>query len=413
VTAASSAVRDVADALLGPGPASLYVHVPFCEAKCSYCDFYSVPQGGVSESRYVEALAAEARQRTPDGFAPRTVFVGGGTPTALSDADFASLLALVREMTEAGGRRVEWTVEANPGSLTPWKAKALADAGVTRISLGVQSFDDAVLRSVGRVHDARTAREAVAIAKACGVPAVSLDLLFAIPGQGLATFENDLREAVALGTDHVSAYALLYEHGTTMTRRRDEGLVEREVEDVELTMMRRAREVLGAAGFRRYEVSNFARPGRECLHNINYWTNGEYLGLGASAASYLGGERRTNVASWRDYEAAALAGRDAAAFKERLAPADAMGEEVMLRLRRAEGLSLAALSRRWGGDAARRYAGLVARFAAAGLLDVTEGGDRIAFSERGLEVADGVLAEFVAAEREEARQRRRSVGASA
>jgi oxygen-independent coproporphyrinogen-3 oxidase len=226
---------------------------------------------------------------------------------------------------------------------------------------------------------------------------VSLDLLFAIPGQGLATFENDLREAVALGTDHVSAYALLYEHGTAMTRRHDEGLVEREDEDVELAMMRRAREVLGAAGFRRYEVSNFGRPGRECLHNVNYWRNGEYLGLGASAASHLGGERRTNVASWREYESAALAGEDAVAFSERLEPAAAMGEEVMLRLRMAEGFSLAALTARWGIDAARRYAALVRRFAEAGLVHVTDGGDRVAFSERGLEVADGVLAEFVAA----------------
>jgi oxygen-independent coproporphyrinogen-3 oxidase len=397
VTTAATQPR-AEDLLAGPGPPSLYVHVPFCEAKCSYCDFYSVPQGGVSESRYVEALAAEARLRTPHGFAPRTAFVGGGTPTALSDADFAGMLSLVRDVAGAGGRLAEWTVEANPGSLTPWKARAMAEAGVTRISLGVQSFDDAVLRSVGRVHDARTAREAVAIAKASGVPAVSLDLLFAIPGQGLATFESDLREAVALGTDHVSAYALLYEHGTAMERRRDAGLVEREDEDVELTMMRRAREVLGAAGFRRYEVSNFARPGRECLHNVNYWTNGEYLGLGASAASYLGGERRTNVASWRDYETASLAERDPVAFRERLAPAAAMGEEVMLRLRRAEGMSLAALTRRWGIDAARRYAPLVRRFAAAGLLEVTQSGDRVAFTERGLEVADGVLAEFVAEE---------------
>ncbi len=392
----SCAADAAADPLAGPGAASLYVHVPFCESKCSYCDFYSVPSGGVRESRYVDALIAEAAQRTPAEFAPRTVFVGGGTPTALSDDDFVRMLELVRGLALPGGRLVEWTVEANPGSLTPTKARALVQAGVTRISLGVQSFDDAVLRSVGRVHDAATAREAVAIARGSGVPTVSLDLLFAIPGQGLATFERDLEHAVALGTDHVSAYALLYEHGTVMTRRHDEGLVEREEEDIELTMMRRAREVLGAAGLRRYEISNFARPGRECLHNVNYWRNGEYLGLGASAASYLGGERRTNVASWRDYEAAALAGRDAVAFAERLAPGDAMGEEVMLRLRMAEGMSLAALSARWGGDARRRYDPLVRRFAAAGLLDVTEGGDRIAFSERGLEVADGVLAEFIA-----------------
>jgi oxygen-independent coproporphyrinogen-3 oxidase len=162
-------------------------------------------------------------------------------------------------------------------------------------------------------------------------------------------------------------------------------------------MMRRAREVLADAGFHRYEVSNFARPGRECLHNVNYWRNGEYLGLGASAASYLGGERRTNVASWRDYETAVLAGCDAVAFSERLDPAAAMGEEVMLRLRMAEGFSLAALTARCGIDAAHRYATLIRQFVGAGILDATDGGDRLAFTERGLEVADGVLAEFIAA----------------
>lgn len=387
-----------ARSLIGPGPASLYVHVPFCEAKCSYCDFYSVPRGGVAGSRYVEALAAEAAARAPEGFAPRTAFVGGGTPTALSDADFARVLDLVRGLAAPGGRLVEWTVEANPGSLTPAKARLAAEAGVTRLSLGVQSFDDAVLRSVGRVHDAATAREAVAVARESGVPQVSIDLLFAIPGQGMASFEEDLRQAVALGTDHVSAYALLYEHGTAITRRRDDGLVEREEEDVELAMMRRARETLGAAGFRRYETSNFARPGRECLHNVNYWRNGEYLGLGASAASYLGGERRANVASWREYESAALSGRDVAVHRERLAPREAMGEEVMLRLRMAEGFSLRALSARWGLDAGARYATLLRRMSEGGILALTEGGDRVTFTERGLEVADGVLAEFLAAE---------------
>ena len=383
-----------ADLLDGPGPASLYVHVPFCEAKCSYCDFYSVARGLVQGSRYVEALAAEARLRTPPEFAPRTVFVGGGTPTALEDADFEALCALVRHVAWTGGRLVEWTVEANPGSLTPAKAQMLARSGATRVSIGVQSFDDAVLRSVGRVHDAATAREAVGIARAAGIPQVSIDLLFAIPGQGMDTFRRDLDEAVRLGTDHVSAYALLYEEGTVLTRRKGEGRVEPEEEDAELAMMRVARQVLGDAGFARYEISNFAKPGCECLHNVNYWRNGEYLGLGASAASYVAGERRSNVASWRDYEAITLAGGDPVAFSERLEPRDAMGEELMLRLRTAEGFSLDALSRRWGVDAGARYADALGRFTSAGLVE--RAGDRVALTDRGLEVADGVLAELLA-----------------
>jgi len=396
MTSATSPLRPavVRGPALRDGP-SLYVHVPFCEAKCSYCDFYSVPHDGSGRAPYVNALREEIRRRAPAGFRPPTVFVGGGTPTALSDADFDAMLALVRDAA-APDEGLEWTVECNPGSLTPRKARAMKAAGVTRASIGVQSFDEEILRSVGRVHDAATARAAVSISRDAGLGAVSVDLLFAVPGQGLATFARDLDEAVALGTDHVSAYALLYEDGTALERRRLAGLVEPEEEDVELAMLRLARDRLGAAGFERYEVSNFARPGRECRHNVNYWRNGEYLGVGASAASYLGGVRRTNVASWREYESVIAAGGDAVASSERLAPRAAMGEEAMLRLRLAEGLSLGALGARWGLDARAEWSRLLSRFAEAGLFAITEDGDRIAFTERGLEVADGILAEFVA-----------------
>ena len=380
-------------ALSAASPA-LYVHVPFCEAKCSYCDFYSVAHDGRRETLSVEALAIEIARRAPEGFQPATIFIGGGTPTALDDRDFERLLEIVAAAARPGPD-VEWTVECNPNSLTDAKARAMRAAGVTRASIGVQSFDDAVLRSVGRVHDARQARAAVETARRASIPQVSIDLLFAIPGQGLDTFGRDLDAAVSLGTDHVSAYALLYEHGTTLEKLRRDGRVEPEEEDVELTMLRLARDRLGEAGFRRYEVSNFARPGSECRHNINYWRNGEYLGVGASAASYIARERRSNVASWQEYQAAVHAGRDPVATSETLDAATAMGEEVMVRLRLAEGMSLRQLSDRWGIDAGAAYDPILRRFVAAGLLERSENDDRIAFTERGLEVADGVIAEFL------------------
>lgn len=377
------------------------MHVPFCESKCTYCDFYSVAHDGSREARYVEALALEIGRRAPPGFAPPTVFIGGGTPTALDDRDFDRLLEIVQRWARpdaAAPDAVEWTVECNPNSLTPRKAAAMRAAGVTRVSIGVQSFDDAVLRSVGRVHDARQARAAVTVARDAGIPRVSIDLLFAIPGQGMATFERDLDAAIALGTDHVSAYALLYEHGTTLEKRRRAGRVLPEDEDVELAMLRRARQRLGDAGYLRYEISNFARPGAECRHNLVYWRNGEYLGVGASAASYLSGERRSNVASWPEWQEAMHGGRDAEATSERLDAARAMGEEVMCRLRLEEGLSLDALGARWRLDARATYTKVVARFVAAGLLVVDRDGDRIVLTERGIEVADAVIAEFLAPE---------------
>ncbi len=386
----------------GPSPsgelgAGLYVHVPFCEALCSYCDFYSVARGDVPRHRYVDALEAEIAMRTPAGFAPTTVFVGGGTPTALDDTDFERALAAIAGIATPPGRVREWTVECNPNSLTAEKARLLVEAGVTRASIGVQSFDDEILRSVGRIHSASEARDAVAIARAAGIGQVSIDLLFAIPGQGLETFRRDLDEALRLGTDHVSAYALLYEGGTNITSRKERGLVRPEDEDVELAMMRMAHEVLGAAGFDRYEVSNFGRPGAHCLHNVNYWRNGEYLGLGPSAVSYIGGERRSNVASWRTWQDQILAGEDTRVSSERLPPMRAAAEELMVRLRLAEGASLADVEERWRTDVSTRLEPLLRRLAKADLLEVPPDLDRIRLTERGLEVADGVIAEILAA----------------
>ena len=375
----------------------LYVHVPFCEAKCSYCDFYSVARGDVPAHRYADSLQAEIEQRLTSTslIQPATVFVGGGTPTALDDAQFERVLGLIAAVALPGGRMREWSVECNPGSLTPTKARLMVQAGVTRASIGVQSFDDTILRSVGRVHDAAEAREAITIARDAGLDQVSLDLLFAIPGQGLATFRRDLDEAIRLGTDHVSAYALLYEDGTTLTRKLDEGLVEAEDEDVELTMMRLARQVLGDAGFDAYEISNFARPGAACRHNVNYWRNGAYIGLGPSAVSYWEGERRGNVADWRQWQTRVLGGDDPIVSSERLPPSTAAREELMVRMRLAEGASLAAIEQRWGIPLRDELREPLLRFQDAGLLQADSELDHVQFTERGLEVADGVLAELL------------------
>lgn len=374
---------------------ALYVHIPFCEALCSYCDFYRLQKGAADEGRIVDALRAEAALRVPADFAPRTVFIGGGTPTSLDDDTFRELLDLVRDLGSPAAPVAEWTVECNPNSVTPAKAAAMRAAGVTRASVGVQSFDDAVLRSVGRIHDSDQARKAVRVARDAGIPHVSIDLLFAIPGQGLPTFRRDLAEAVALEVDHVSAYALALEPGTVLTRHVETGRTKPEEEDVELSMLREARERLGDAGFDAYEISNFAREGGWCLHNVNYWRNGEYLGLGPSAASYLSRVRRSNVRSWGRYCAAVLRGEDPVAESESLPPSRAMAEEVMLRLRLREGIDLDRLGIRWGLDAREAFGGTVARFLDLELLEERRSGE-VALTHRGIEVSDAVLAEFLA-----------------
>ncbi|HEU4394315.1 MAG TPA: radical SAM family heme chaperone HemW [Planctomycetota bacterium] len=373
---------------------ALYVHIPFCETKCAYCDFYSLPGGrrGREPGEYLDALDRELAARAPAGFAPETVFVGGGTPTVLSPDEIRRLGEILRARCDLSRVR-EWTVEANPGTLDAARIDALLASGVDRVSVGVQSFDDRVLKSVGRIHDAAQARAAVRDLRAAGVPRVSVDLLFAVPGQGRDGLARDLDEALALGTGHLSCYALLWEEGTTMLAREKRGLVGREPEDLEREMLLGARTRIREAGFRAYEISNFARPGQECLHNLVYWRNGAYLGVGVSAASYLDGVRSSNVRDLRAYLDRVAATGGAAAESERLDGRGILGETVMLGLRLDEGVRWDDLSARSGLDARAAVGPLAERFARAGLLQADDDGFRL--TEEGVPVSDAVIAEFL------------------
>jgi oxygen-independent coproporphyrinogen-3 oxidase len=312
----------------------------------------------------------------------------------LDAEELRRLGALLRDGCDLS-RVVEWSVEANPGTLDGGRLDAMLASGVTRLSVGVQSFDDRVLRSVGRIHSGADARAAVAAAVAAGFPRVSADLLFALPSQEPGTFARDLDEALALGTTHLSCYALLYEDGTAMAAREAKGLVRREEEERERTMLLGGRARARAAGLRTYEISNFAVPGHECAHNLVYWRNEPYLGIGAGAASYLGGERRTRARDLRRYLEEVPAGRPPSEEVERLGPAADLGETVMLGLRLEEGLRLPALSSRTGLDAAELLGPVLARLAGAGLVDFD--GDRFALTEEGLPLCDSIATDLMAA----------------
>ncbi|HOW97161.1 MAG TPA: radical SAM family heme chaperone HemW [Kiritimatiellia bacterium] len=264
----------------------LYIHVPFCARKCAYCDFYSVPLNAAAAEEYLRALDRECGG-LPDGFAPETVFIGGGTPTVLPPAELARLLDLLARRVNLG-RVTEWTCEANPVTLDAEKIRILRGAGVNRVSLGVQSFDDGVLKFLGRLHTAREAVEAFRLLRAEGFDNIGLDLMCAVPGGAI---ERDLERALALGPEHLSVYGLTFEDGTPLARRRDAGEVAELDEDEQLRQFRVVRETLKGAGFHHYEISNYARPGRECRHNLLYWGPGEYLGLGPAAHSHWGGQR--------------------------------------------------------------------------------------------------------------------------
>ncbi len=369
------------NALSPSSPSGLYLHVPFCIRKCVYCDFASRPLADGGIERFLQALERELALR-PHGFAPATVYIGGGTPTALPESALERLLALVREAA-APEHIVEWTCEANPGTLTAEKARALRAAGVNRLSIGAQSFDDARLRQLGRIHTANDIREAVAIARNAGFENLSLDVMYALPGASLSDWNRDLDEARALRPPHISLYALSVEDGTAFARERAVGRLVEADEETARAQYDAARAALTADGFAQYEISNFAWPGRESRHNQLYWSGGEYLGFGPAAHSHWRGVRWGNFQGLDDWAAAVSKAWKTRrrsiprAFEERLDPEARARETLVFGLRRIAG---------WRRDEFREATGFdydalrgpeIERLVGAGLLERTANGIRL------------------------------------
>jgi oxygen-independent coproporphyrinogen-3 oxidase len=330
----------------GPG---LYLHVPFCAHRCHYCDFNTY--AGLSDliPRYVEALRADLRAVAaagPPGGGEwpefGSVFVGGGTPTLLPPDDLAGVLRLAREVLPVAGD-AEVTVEANPETVTAGGMATLVEAGMTRLSMGVQSFAPHVLAALGRRHDAGRPLKALADARTAGVARINLDLIYGTPGETDADWDASLRIALQAGVTHVSAYALTVEPATEYAARIRAGLAQAPDEDTQAERMAVADRALRAAGLRRYEVSNWAEPGEECRHNLVYWRGGDWLGVGAGAHGHWAGRRWWSLRSPARYADAALAGQDTTAGAEALDEAARRTERLMLGLRLAEGVDLAAV----------------------------------------------------------------------
>ncbi|WP_459614079.1 radical SAM family heme chaperone HemW [Bordetella sp. 2513F-2] len=337
-------------ALTSLPPLSVYVHVPWCVRKCPYCDFNSHAADEIPEAAYLDALQADLEQAVPSvwGRQVMSVFIGGGTPSLLSPAGLDRLLAMLRACLNLLPD-AEITMEANPGTAEAGRFRDYAASGVTRLSLGIQSFDDAQLRRLGRIHDAGQARAAIEMAQRA-VPRVNLDLMFALPGQDLAACLADLRQGLAFGTEHMSLYHLTMEPNTVFAKYPPRDLPD---DDASAAMQDAVEEALAAAGLQRYEVSAYARPGARCRHNLNYWEFGDYLGLGPGAHGKLSFHdrilRETRARQPESWMARAMA-RDASHIVETraLGPEDLPFEFMLNALRLKEGVPTALFEERTG-----------------------------------------------------------------
>lgn len=372
---------------------SIYAHVPFCHTVCGYCDFYSIVYDRDAVHPLVDALCSELRAYAGRlDLRAETIFVGGGTPTTLPPEELARLLSALRDLVDAAAG-LEFTVEANPATVSERTAEALRSCGVNRLSLGAQSFEPSELRVLERIHRPEQVGQTVEIARRAGIGQVNLDLIFAVPGQSLESWLENLCRAVDLGPDHLSCYALTYEEGTPLFDQLRAGQVRRADDSLEAEMYEATIDALAAAGFAQYEISNFARPGCECRHNLVYWHNRPYLGVGPSASGFVEGARYKNVPDAAQYAAAVRAGRSPRVFEERRPLDQQARETAMLELRLRSGLDRAAFRERYGRDALEFFRAAVETHGADGLLEVDEA--RIALTRAGLLVADTVIADFL------------------
>ncbi|MCU0857313.1 MAG: radical SAM family heme chaperone HemW [Pontiellaceae bacterium] len=355
--------------------AGLYIHIPFCERKCSYCAFYSFSGPWKNEEKFFQALEMEVgnlKSLYPD-FLPETVFIGGGTPTAPGLDCLEKYFPMFGEFSPA-----EFSVEANPGTIDRQKLDLLKRTGVNRLSIGVQSFDSSCLETLGRIHSAAQAEEAFRLARAAGFENISLDLMFGVPGQTMEMLNADIDRALALGPEHISIYNLTVEEGTPLADRNPE----KPDEELERDMYDQIRAKLKAAGFAHYEISNFARPGLECRHNLLYWSGGEYIGCGPAAHSHWKGVRWANVSDLDDY----CGNGPRREFEEKLDPEAKARETLVMGLRRLTGVEVSP-------DVWKKQQAVLQWLEEEGLLEID--GHHVRLTESALFVSDSVFSELV------------------
>ena len=349
---------------------SLYVHIPFCVSKCRYCDFNSYALREQDIDRHIDALLKEAQARIP-ALNPQTVFFGGGTPSILSPNQLTRLLDGLNNICDFRSSAIEVTMEANPESLDEVTAHAAKEGGVDRISIGFQSLQQDVLLAYDRVHSPEDSIRAFHAARNAGINRINIDLIFAYPGQDPALWYQDLSVVHGLKPEHLSCYELAYEPGTALTRLKDVGRWQAEDPDICLDLFINTRARNEAAGFSAYEVSAFAKPGEQSLHNLTYWRNLDYVGIGAGAAGWHQGVRRKNLERPEEYEAAVFSGNDPVGESENSSPEIILFDALMMGLRLPnEGVDLERLKRISGLDLRQTHGALLASLQSENLIEI-------------------------------------------
>ena len=374
--------------------AGIYVHIPFCASRCAYCVFFSTLRLADAGERYVEAVIDEAGLRRDElhGEGVKTLYMGGGTPSQLPAHLLERLVTGLRGTFDLSGLE-EFTVEANPDDVTPDWCAALGPLGVNRVSMGVQSFEDGILRAIGRRHTAQQAVEAVENLRHAGINNISIDLIYGLPGQTTASWTATVAQALELGSQHISAYGLTYEEGTRLWWQRERGEVIEVPEEQCLEMYRILVRMLQEDGYEHYEISNFALPGYRSRHNSSYWNDTPYLGLGAAAHSYDGKVRRSNPCDLQQYIGKVMAG-ETACEQEEITRWERYDERVMLGLRTSAGVDLERLRQEFGDEAWRHFTREAAKHITAGHLRMTDD-HRCVLTSNGIMLSDSVIRDLM------------------
>lgn len=373
----------------------IYIHIPFCKQKCNYCDFYSIKWDDESENKYIEAIINEIKSYKDNlrgNYIADTIFFGGGTPTIIKTENLKRIIDCLSEVIEIDNCS-EISMEANPNTLTSEKLNLYKSIGINRLSIGIQSLNDEILKKIGRIHDSSEALEAIDRAKNTGFENINADVMFNIPGQTGYDIEDTVTKIIDRGVKHISFYSLKLEKGTPMYSMEKNNKIIMPDEEVEREMYYAGRNIMEKNNLFQYEISNFAEKGFECRHNLKYWNQEEYIGLGPSAHSFLNNTRYSNPSDLKMYCENSMSDKFERIIQEELDKDDLMFEYIMLRLRLTEGLNIKEFNNKFSQDFIEMYKLQIDYLIKNNLLELKN--DFVRLTKKGLDISNYVIEEFM------------------